>query len=1293
MVYPQTPLDARLDMKFDGVNWTDVTPYLYARENGGVTMTRGRSDWAERTDPGTCQFQLDNRDGRFSPRNPVGPYYGQIGRNTPVRFSVNQGSSYLSLPGGTARATTPDNATVSITGDIDIRVDYYLDEWVSASTPMELCGKWTAAVNGRSWMLVLYQTELALYFSDDGVTERYRQANATINVPGNGRLALRCTLDVNNGAGGNTTTFYTAPNINGPWTQLGDPIVIAGTTSLFDNAQSVDVGAVGAVGFPDPVGKIYGFQLRNGIDGTVVANPDFTIQTPGTTPFNDAAGRTWSFAGTGAISNRKVRFTGEIPEWPINQDTTGKDVYIEVEAAGRLRRMKANTQPLQSTLRRRLPSYSPLAYWPMEEGAQATQATAVTANTAALNLAPADWASNDTLISSDALPTLSSSGTTPCNLQGTIPAPTTAPTEWSVVFVYRLDTPNATGRTFMTVQSTGTVRTWYLQWGTGGTTITGKDGEGANVFSQGIVTGLELYNTWVRVHLRAKQNGGNVDWSILWVPVGGVGETASFSFAGTVGRPTGVSSPPGGYSSDLDGMGIGHISAWTSQSAEANAYNNSDIAWAGETARERFTRLVAEEAPSLPLVLRTHATQTQRVGGQRTLQLYEILQDTADVDGGILYEHREADVPSLIYRDRIGLYNQTPRCTLSYPGDIMAPFKPADDDQATKNDCTVQRTAASSYQAVQTTGKMSVQEFPNGVGPYPDEISLPLYLDSDTGDQANWRLHLGTVDQPRFPEVNVWLQATPGQLDNVLSIDIGDRIQVTTPDVRYGYDTIDLIVQGYKEFVSQYRWELQFNCTPASGWDVAHSTTNTTSVATDQWAWADTSGTILAEPLTTTETDVDLYTAADSMTTTNDPAVWTNTPFDYPFLLSLGGETVRADAPGNFVSPNPYFDVNATGWTGIQSSVARSTAFVMTHPLAVASLKVTPTGGFATAETAGPQSAGATVNRGSLHVASGWVMSPTGWASGVEAAIDWYTSGGAYISTTVGSASALVAGVWTFVSVTATAPATADKANAKLVQVGTPAATDVWYAWAAKLHGLKASAVYDSFGRTDTDTWTTADSKQTWTNVGTAADYDVLTGFGRHINPAASAAHHSVTAAPYADGDLYVDITAAALSTGASQFAGAVQRYVDVDNLYEARVEFTTGAAVNLTLRKRVATVETQLGTFSSGFTFTAARVFRVRFKTSGTTLKAKIWDPAVTGEPFFWAIEVTDSALAAAGSVGVKSVRNAGNTNANAEFRFDNFDLVNPQSMAVTRSYNNVVKAQTTGTAVSLRYPSIAAL
>jgi len=70
--------------------WTDISQYLYQRDT--VTITRGLSDRQSQASPQVFSFTLDNRDGRFSPRNPLSPLFGKVKRNIPVRFTIDSGS-------------------------------------------------------------------------------------------------------------------------------------------------------------------------------------------------------------------------------------------------------------------------------------------------------------------------------------------------------------------------------------------------------------------------------------------------------------------------------------------------------------------------------------------------------------------------------------------------------------------------------------------------------------------------------------------------------------------------------------------------------------------------------------------------------------------------------------------------------------------------------------------------------------------------------------------------------------------------------------------------------------------------------------------------------------------------------------------------------------------------------------------------------------------------------------------------------------------------------------------------
>jgi hypothetical protein len=202
----------------------------------------------------------------------------------------------LSLTGvDDSYASTPDNAALDITGDIDIRVDA-TTTW--SGEQRGLVAKWVLGTDQRSYLLTIESNgRLRLFRSTSGTAATQTAIQSTVAVPiTSGRLAVRVTLDVNNGAGGHTVTFYTsaAANVNGPWVQLGSPVIVAGTITNFSGTAPLEVGSwdLGTNGEFD--GQIHYAQVRNGIAGAIVANPAFASQPAGTTNFVDSAGRTWT---------------------------------------------------------------------------------------------------------------------------------------------------------------------------------------------------------------------------------------------------------------------------------------------------------------------------------------------------------------------------------------------------------------------------------------------------------------------------------------------------------------------------------------------------------------------------------------------------------------------------------------------------------------------------------------------------------------------------------------------------------------------------------------------------------------------------------------------------------------------------------------------------------------------------------------------------------------------------------------------------------------------------------------
>jgi hypothetical protein len=238
-----------------------------------------------------------------------------------------------------------------------------------------------------------------------------------------------------------------------------------------------------------------------------------------------------------------------------------------------------------------------------------------------------------------------------------------------------------------------------------------------------------------------------------------------------------------------------------------------------------------------------------------------------------------------------------------------------------------------------------------------------------------------------------------------------------------------------------------------------------------------------------------------------------------------------------------------------------------------------------------------------------------------------------------------------------------------------------------------ANYLTDTFNRTSSSSWGTADTGQVWqTGGGVATDYAVGSGYGSHTLTTTNVTRRSFIDSTVNDLDLYVDVTSSAAATGASLMGGPTARYLDSDNLYTARLEFTTGAVVNLTLRKRVNIVETQLATYALVDPYVAGTYYRIRFNVSGTTLRAKAWI-ATDAETPEWQMTVVDSDLPTTSYIGTRSIAATGNTNVNPVIRYQNLRIVNPQIFTVTRSINSVVKAQAAGTDIRLAYPTYIAL
>jgi hypothetical protein len=1293
MAYPDDLLPVQVDLSLDGSTWTDVTDDV--RYEDRIRITRGRSDWGRQTDPGRCSFSLKNLDGKYSPQNPRSPYFGQIGRNTPVRVSVNMGSVALSLPGGAGdAASTPDVAALDITGDIDIRVDATLVNWCLPDYPStgetvypqtNLIGKDDSA--NRSWVLSTRRSRPYLEWSNNG-SFMTNGALATADLPltTSGRIAVRVTIDVNNNTGGHTVTFYTAPTMAGPWTQLGNTITGSGSTSIYAGTAPLRIGDAKWLDNSWPIGRLHAAEVRSGIDGTPVAAPDFTTQAIGTTSFADSAGRTWTIGGQAEITNRKVRFVGEVASWTPKWDTGGKDVAQQVEAAGVLRRLGVGSIPTKSPMFREFTSPGRVetgihAYWPMEDGTDATKlGSAVSGHPPMTYTAGVTLAAYDGWVASGPMPTLTSG-----SMRVTVPAYTRTGNASQVGLFCRIpEAGTVSPQRIVSWSTTATADVWSIWVNTSGqVAVRVYDETGTQIHDSGYgsqaINGREVY-----LVMEVVQDLGDSFYDLLIVDIARSLPTSVPDNISSVSEITNtvVGYQPGiitqvrmGEDAGMNGAALGHLAIGRGTTA-FNASAGTLVGWNGEEGPSRVSRLGAEEN------IHSYATGPgdEQCGPQPSGTALDVMRAAGEVDEGILAEQRS--ILGIRYVTRASMYNQPPTMVLDYTGGdgLVTPLEPVDDDQAVTNDVTVARTSGSSARLTQDTGPLSTLPPPDGIGLYDTAATLNLLDDDQPVEHAGWRLHLGTWDETRFPRVTVNLAAAPHMIEDAAAVDTGSRIQVTNPPVWLPPDTLDLLVQGYSETLDQFVWEITYNCTPARPFDVAWTGSASTATAPVEFAWLDTDGSELAEALDETETTVDVLTTSGYR--------WTPDVADTPFDWRVGGEVMTVTAPGALLNTNPFFDTDVTGWSGASAAVAHSTAQVCPHPNAVGSMLVTPAGGASAITARSDLTAVGSIVPGQQYIVSGWFYSPSGW-SALYPSAQWCDAAGAVLSS-AGVSAAVPAGQWTFRAATVTAPASASRVRMTARADNTPTAADTFYVWALRVTRVSSSWLSDAFVRTTASSWGSAYTGQAWqTSGGTAADYNVTGGYGAHRLTSTTTSRRTLVPYTYADFDAYVSLTPSAAATGGFLTGGITGRCLDVDNLYTARLAFNVGGTMTLTLRKRVAAVETELATVTLNGTYTAGTYIRMRFQVTGSTLRAKAW-PASGFEPAGWQVTADDTSITTCAFLGLRSIPATGNTNVSPEIRYDDLDVIGPQTYTVTRHVNGVTKTHTAGTSVALAHPAV---
>jgi hypothetical protein len=210
--------------------------------------------------------------------------------------------AYLSLPGVSGNyASTSDTVANSVTGDLDCIVDVAADDWAPAVN-MVLMAKWIDAVNRSFIFRINVGGALGLVYSRDGAETL--SVTSTV-VTGFGAGVRRYGRFTRAAASGDVFFYMSTDKII--WTQLG-AMRPSSAGGLFDNSSELRVGAYSSgVGFWHLAGKVYAAEMRNGINGPVVASFDPLRYGTGALTAQMITGETWTIAQSGGTPAVIVR--------------------------------------------------------------------------------------------------------------------------------------------------------------------------------------------------------------------------------------------------------------------------------------------------------------------------------------------------------------------------------------------------------------------------------------------------------------------------------------------------------------------------------------------------------------------------------------------------------------------------------------------------------------------------------------------------------------------------------------------------------------------------------------------------------------------------------------------------------------------------------------------------------------------------------------------------------------------------------------------------------------------------
>jgi hypothetical protein len=591
------------------------------------------------------------------------------------------------------------------------------------------------------------------------------------------------------------------------------------------------------------------------------------------------------------LGGKSYRFQGEVSSWPQMWDPTGTDIWTEIEASGVLRRLAQGPAPATSSIYRGLTSPLPTgirAYWPMEDATGSTSfASALPGGYAMTYTGNPEFASYSNFPASDPVETLNEN-----ELTGRVLG-YADPTATQVRFLCYIPPDGLLDLTNLCVINaedylSGKARRYELWY----STVTNSLSIGA-ANGDGSFVGVQLDGTYdirgkrLYISIELAESGSDLTRAIrIYDLENGATSSVSDTMLNTaVSRVISVQfgtesvftvNPEG-----LSAVAIAHVTVEDTITPMATL--GVTLNPVGETAGSRIQRLCAENGIAFEAI--GTLSDSVAMGGQDKSNPLSLMQEAELADGGLLYE--STATLGLGYRTRVSLCNQDAAFTLDYSGFNLSEVPtPVEDDRYIQNQVTVTVNGVTSSYSL-TSGSLSTLPPPAGVGVYGTDVTLNLNSTEEGASHAAWRVFLGTVDEPRYPQISVNLAhstftSNPALKQAVLGLRQGDRILVSNLPFWLPPGNIDQLILGFEETLTHFEHRITFNCAPASPYRVG--SLDALEVR------ADTDGSELLTAVTTSSTSLTVIPSSGKNT------LWTTDSAQMPFDIRSQSEVMTVSA-------------------------------------------------------------------------------------------------------------------------------------------------------------------------------------------------------------------------------------------------------------------------------------------------------------------------------------------------------------------------------------------------------------